>query len=333
MNPQLLKSPAIPEADTKEFYRVPNRRVRGFIGREDILKKVDEGLCSGSAPRVVVLRGMGGQGKTQVALEYCHRAKNKQFPTIFWVDASSESSLKKSFEVISEDIKPSTLALPDTDRRVAYVLTSFSTWPCPWLMVFDNYDNPNAFDSLQDFIPTGERGSILITTRHADVDVLGQNGKATELLGLHELEALKLLFGQSMTKETDHGIVYGKPIVERLGYHPLAITQAGAYINKRGIGFKDFMDHYNRRRKLILEQTPQMSQYRRKLNDADKETSLSVFTTWELSFQQLKAIENEEIERLTYLPYSPFSTAETYPSNCSKLIVSIEAQLVKPLLL
>jgi hypothetical protein len=116
-------------------------------------------------------------------------------------------------------------------------------------------------DNLKDFIPTGENGSMLITTRHSDVDVLGQDGMAIELLGVHEPEALKLLFWHSMTKEIDNDIVHGKSIVRRLGYHPLAITQAGAYINKRGIGFKDFIDHYNRRSKLILEQTPQMSQY------------------------------------------------------------------------
>jgi hypothetical protein len=95
---------------------------------------------------------MGGQGKTQVALEYCHQAKDKQFSTIFWVDVSSEF-IQKSFEVISEDIKPATMALPDTNSRVNFVTESFAAWPYPWLMVFDNYDNPSAFDSLQDFIP------------------------------------------------------------------------------------------------------------------------------------------------------------------------------------
>jgi hypothetical protein len=59
-----------PQIRKTEYCHVPNRRVHGFIGREDILSKVDESLTSGSAPRIVVLRGMGGQGKTQIALEY-----------------------------------------------------------------------------------------------------------------------------------------------------------------------------------------------------------------------------------------------------------------------
>ena len=52
------------------------------------------------------------------------------------------------------------------------------------------------------------------------------------------------------------------------------------------------MDHYDRRRHVILTQTSQMSQYRRKLNDGERETALNVFTTWELSFQQLKVAES-----------------------------------------
>ena len=283
--------------ETHAFYHVPNRRIREFIGREDILNRVHEGLSSGPAPRIVVLRGMGGQGKTQIALEYCHRAKTKQFPTIFWVDATSESSLKKSYEVIAEDIKSATLVFPDTDSRVAFILQRFVNWPQPWLLVFDNYDDRIAFSSLPDFIPAGENGSILITTRHADADSLGQDGRAIELYGLQEGEALELLFNRTTEKQTDHSTEHGISIVKRLGYHPLAITQAGAYIGKRKIRFEDFLDHYNRQRKIILDQTPQISQYRRKLNDADKETSLSVFTTWELSFQQLQAMEGERHRR------------------------------------
>ncbi|KAI9684109.1 MAG: hypothetical protein M1829_003379 [Trizodia sp. TS-e1964] len=293
MNEQASKPPPEPEPHTKKYYSVPNHRVRGFIGREDILKEIEDGFSSGPAPRTVVLRGMGGQGKTQIALEHCHRAKDNPFSTIFWVDATSRGSLEKSFEVISEEMSPSNVALTSTDSRVKFVMTSLSVWPSPWLMVFDNHDDPDAFGNLQDFMPDSEHGSILITTRHAGVDALGKDRRAIEIPGLPEKDALDLLFRQSLTKVLDPDITHGKNIVERLGYHPLAITQAAAYINRRKIPLKDFMGHYNRRRKIILEHTPQISQYRRRLNDSDKETSLNVFTTWELSFQQLETTQTQ----------------------------------------
>ena len=65
----------VAEEQTPSYYEIPNRRVDGFVGREDILQKIDKALSDGSGPRYAVLQGMGGQGKSQVALEYCHREK------------------------------------------------------------------------------------------------------------------------------------------------------------------------------------------------------------------------------------------------------------------
>ncbi|KAI9652468.1 MAG: hypothetical protein M1829_001529 [Trizodia sp. TS-e1964] len=290
----------------KRYYRIPNRRVCGFIGSEVILEEIVNQLSPSSTSRIVVLRGMGGQGKTQIALEYCHQAIDRQFLTIFWIDATSESSLKKSFEVISEDIRPAAMTLSSTDSSVDFAIASLSAWPSPWLMVFDNYDDPTAFENLPHFLPNNKNGSILIKTRHADVDALAKGGKAIELHGLKENFALKLFFRQSGTVEVDRDIEQGRNIVERLGYHPLAITQAGAYITKRKIALKDFMDHYNRRRKIILDQTPQMSQYRRRLTDAQNETSLSVFTIWELSFQQLETMQADGKTKADLLTFFAF---------------------------
>lgn len=274
---------------TRTLYRVPNRRVHEFIGREDILNQINEGLSLGPVPRIVVLRGIGGQGKTQVALEYCHREKSNQFSTIFWIDATSKSSLKTSLEGIAEYIEPATSAFSNIDNKINFALESLANWPRPWLLVFDNYDDPIAFNSLQGFIPIGKHGSILITTRHADVDALGRDRRAIELHGLQEEDALELLCKMSVKTKEDYCMTHGESIVRRLGYHPLAIAQASAYIRKRKINFESFIDHYNRRRQLILEQIPQMSQYRRRLNNSDEETFLSVFTTLELSFLQLQA--------------------------------------------
>ena len=133
----------VPETHTvvKSFYMVPNRRVRGFIGREDILGKIEDGFSAEGRPCVMVIRAMGGQGKTQVALEYCHRAKDQRFKAIFWLDAMSESSLRKDFRTIAERIKPLDMIIDD-DSGVDLVLEKLGEWPEPWIMIFDNYDDP-----------------------------------------------------------------------------------------------------------------------------------------------------------------------------------------------
>src|SRR4051794_39105190 len=89
----------------RSFYEVPNRRVDCFVGRKDVLQRIEEGSISDVGPRIFVLRGLGGQGKTQIALEYCLRAKNRDVQAIFWVDSTSEESVKKSFQTIAAKLK------------------------------------------------------------------------------------------------------------------------------------------------------------------------------------------------------------------------------------
>ena len=276
------------------YYEVPNRRIRSFVGREDIISMIDQAFSAGQGPRIAVLQGMGGQGKSQVALEYCHRKKNSPYSAIFWVDATNEDTTIGSFQSISERIKSPTDHLPDSDARVAFVLRALTSRFTSWLLVFDNYDDPTAFPNIRDFFPENDLGAILVTGRHADAGalVIGRDIGFIELPGLDKEAALALLIEQSEIK--DPSSQDAEAIVERLGYHPLALTQAGAYIRKRKITLRRFLNDYKCRRELILKNTPQLSQYRKKLGDAEKETSLNVFTTWELSFRQLQSHSTEE---------------------------------------
>ena len=270
------------------------------------MQKIDKALSTGPGPRIAVLQGMGGQGKSQIALEYCHRKKDTLYSAIFWIDATTEDSVKGSFQTISEQIKKPTDVLPDIQARVAFVLKIFCSWPAHWLLVLDNYDNPSAFPNIADFIPQSSLGAILVTSRHADSDtlVLDQSNQFIKLYGLEESAAVLLLSQQSQSKDFD--AEDAEKIVERLGYHPLAITQAGAYIKRRGLQLSHFMKVYKKQREAILTNTPPLSQYRKKLDSDEKETSLNVFTTWELSFQQLQSqasANNVEAKLLTLFAF------------------------------
>jgi hypothetical protein len=94
------------------------------------------------------------QGKTQIALGYCRRVKGKR--GVFWVDATSEATVKRSFVTISTKIQA-------TEDIMDVLGDSLD----PWLMVFDNYDDADDFDNIRDYMPEGEEGCILITSRHA----------------------------------------------------------------------------------------------------------------------------------------------------------------------
>ena len=167
--------------------------------------------------------------------------------------------------------------------------------------------------------------------------VVDQSSHFIELFGLEEDAAVALLTQQSQTNEDISEDA--KKIAKRLVCHPLAITQAGAYIKKRRLRLCEFMDHYKRRKRMILENTPQLSQYRKRLGNAEEETSLNVFTTWELSFQQLRseALENNvEAKLLTLLAYfdekdiseelfAGFSTIKERELKSTKLLMWLDA--------
>ena len=209
---------------------------------------------------------MGGQGKSQVALEYCHRKKGNPYSAIFRVDATTQDRVEEAFTLLQPRYFPK------------YSRLHSSKW------ARRNISHKQHSDSC--------------------ALVIKQSNHFLELFGLEESATVALLIQQSQTNEVISSDT--KKNMERLGYHPLAITQAGAYIRKRKLRLCEFMDHYKRRKKIILESTPQLSQYRKLLGNAEKETSLNVFTTWELSFQQLQSEASEnnvEAKLLTLLAF------------------------------
>ena len=119
----------------------------------------------------MVLRGLGGQGKTQVALEFCRQCSQmykESFDAIIWVDASSEALVAARFQELADYLGPIERVPKDSDRKVAYAKEAIAKLQRGWLMVFDNYDDLDGFPTIQDYIPDSPHGAVLFTSRHAD---------------------------------------------------------------------------------------------------------------------------------------------------------------------
>ena len=303
--------------ESQTYYDVPNRLANPFIGRDDVLLRIEGEPSRRLSTRVVVLQGMGGQGKSQIALEFCRRKRNNPFSAIFWVDASSEHSLQGSLQSILERLKSPEAILQSREAQISYVLQKLASWHRRWLLVFDNYDDIEAFPNVRDYIPSSELGTVLITSRHADTIELtvGEEDSFIQLHGLEESASVDLFTSQSQHNGKDSDSEHLKEIMNRLGHHPLAITQAAAYFRKRRLRLDDFMEHYKRRKELILKNTPQFSQYKRKLNSSEKETCLSVFTTWDLSYSQLESRGDESRTALRLLTLLAFFDNKNISEN------------------
>ncbi|KAL8704095.1 MAG: hypothetical protein Q9201_002729 [Fulgogasparrea decipioides] len=277
-------------AKSHTIYDIPLRRVATFVGREDLLGTIEEAFAGPSPAqlRVLILQGMGGQGKTQVALEYCRRCEqNERFSTILWANASSEMSLQKGFESISEQLRGPNQTLIDTASRVALVKNTLAQMTQPWLMVFDNYDDPASFPDVSTYFPVSRYGHILLTSRASESYRLG---RLIEVVEMAEQESVNLLLGVAGLDGNASSKSHCRAIVRRLGYMPLAIDQAGSFIRqKQGLlPLEDFLAYYEQQTKKILSTTPTVWEYLESTAGEQRERSKSVFTTWELAFLSIR---------------------------------------------
>jgi hypothetical protein len=144
--------------------------------------------------RIHVLHGLGGIGKTQLAVEFA-RQHHRRFSAVFWLDGRSEDSLKRSIASYARKIPQDQIA--ETSRTYAaygsagldVVVRDVLCWLArpdntAWLLIFDNVDreysknssDADAYD-VRRYLPGADHGSVLITTRLARLEQLGESQK------------------------------------------------------------------------------------------------------------------------------------------------------------
>ena len=286
--------PNMNKASHQAVYDLPANQISQFVGRQHVLGEVasilDNEPITASTSKVVVLLGMGGQGKTQIALEYCRRAQiSGAFKFMFWLDASSEDSLIQSYGNVAGKLTGHRTTFSDDDARVAYVKNFLSQQSSNWLFVFDNFDRPDLFPNVKDYFPLGGTGAFIVTSRHPGAERLGVSLVVGKML---ETDALELLMLRANKISTEENLVMAKKIVSRLGYFPLAIDQAGSYLSSRRLPLNTFLEHYAQRKDVILKHTPALWEYRKNLTQGEESTAITTFTTWEMSLEQLEDDQN-----------------------------------------
>ncbi|MDI1492977.1 MAG: hypothetical protein OHK93_004761 [Ramalina farinacea] len=266
---------------TEDFIKLPKCQVVEFIGRDDILKRLDEALRQSGQPRVVVLQAMGGQGKTQIALEFCRRAHQAgTFKTIIWIDATSATTIARDIGNLAEDFDSQGRGLLDLKSRVDWVKQRLEEWRSPFLIVFDNCDHPSTLQAVKEALVNNTLGSHICTSRHRDSERIGPT---IEVPAMSIDDGLVLLLFRSKNEGTPSNLDEGRLILQQLGGLPLAIDQAASYIKTRRIAMSDFRTHYEERKAEVLNHTPQFWEYRKRLAVDQAESPISVFTTWELA--------------------------------------------------
>jgi hypothetical protein len=165
------------------------------------------------------------------------------------------------------------------DENVDSVRRKLSNTSQAWLLLFDNADDPNL--SLSPYLPAGERGDIIITSRNPGCQHYNTVGyEEVGQLSLDDSMSLLTKIAYGVTNTSQQAMEEGKKIVEALGCLALAIVQAGAYIRESSCTLQDYLEIYERRRRKLLQYLPKHlgTNYR-----------YSVYATWQVSVDMIES--------------------------------------------
>ncbi|GJP87866.1 hypothetical protein CBS147320_9138 [Aspergillus niger] len=321
------------------FWMVPFTRNPGFVGREHTLSQVMERIMPlGKAHSRVALYGLGGVGKTQIAIELAHQV-HEAHPdaSVFWIHANSISRFQDSYYNL---IKECEIESPEDKTDNLKLVKQWLEKQCKrWLLIIDNADQASLFtsdgrqgqeastsdkqlqedSSIVQFLPESSYGSILITTRNRAAGVkfvrgIGRNMLEVDTMTKEESRCLiKSALSGNYPTESDMDELAGL-----LDYLPLAIMQAASFMEENVLTVNEYIKLHNdsdeTKMSLLCEPFETLGR--------DSETPNALATTLIVSLDHINTKEHKAIEALSLIA---FLDQHNIPSSL------MEQRLVEPL--
>jgi tetratricopeptide (TPR) repeat protein/transcriptional regulator with XRE-family HTH domain len=261
------------------IWNVPIRRNPFFTGREDILERLHTLLHSSptDGTRVQAISGLGGVGKTQTAIEYAYRYRD-EYQAVFWVKADTAQALHCDVVALA-----SLLHLPEqgeqNQQRVVAAVKRWLEAHTGWLLILDNVEALALVGDLMN----GQGGHVLLTTRSQVTGTYAQRFELAKMepkeAGMFLLRRAKLIGPSDSLEAADQADQEAVlEVAELFDGLPLALDQAGAYIEETGCSVSDYFDRYRRSRTGLLSRRGSL------LTDHPE----SVSTTFALSFEKVE---------------------------------------------
>lgn len=245
-----LQPAGAPRAALPAIWNVPYPPNLLFTGRDDVLAQLVSMLHTGQ-PHAI--SGLGGIGKTQIAIEYAYRHR-QEYQAVLWTLADTRESLVSGYVTIARQLKLLPREVQDQMLVINAVLQWFKTHT-QWLLILDNADD---LALVREFLPVATGGHVLLTTR---AHTMGRLARRVEMETMNlDVGALFLLRragviaqDAELSAATSSDITVASEITEALGGLPLALDQAGAYVEETQCGLSAYQQRYRIRRAMLLK--------------------------------------------------------------------------------
>jgi len=273
---------------------IPYRRNPFFTAREEILQQIHEGFLTdtpGALPQA--LCGLGGIGKTQIAIEYAYRHRD-YYHSILWARANTRDRLILDYMALAESLGIGNKRDESQEHIIAAVKQRLAK-ERNWLLLFDDVGE---ISSIDDFVPIEHDGHILLTTRSQAV---GTSARKIEVEEMNIEEGVQFLLRRAGVRESEGGTNTvleserrnASDLVSLLGGLPLALDQAGAYIEETACGIAPYVSRYRNYQTSLLHLR----------GDFGEDHPEPVATTWSLSFDHVAQINAKAAHLLAFCAF------------------------------
>ncbi len=274
LSPAMRRKPAV----QPRFNNVPHLASHFFLGHDDALARLVAHLWKSSTIYPQAICGPGGIGKTQLALEYI-RQYGIHYDAILWAIAASRESLGSSFVEIARLLNLD-IALTQEQNTIMQIVWEQLQSSVEWLLVLDNADD---LEMISTVLPSQLSGHVLLTTQAQAPGQLAQSIKLEPFPS--EVGALFLLRRATLLEENDSlesvpdaTRELAAQISQDLGGLPLALDQAGAYLEKTGGSLAAYRTYIQRYRQSLFSE----------LQGVGTNYRSTVATTWSVAFEKVE---------------------------------------------
>src|SRR6266496_177169 len=228
-----------------KYFMVSYEKNPFFVGQDDLIDQIFDQLCESKSHQYnhrIALYGMGGVGKTQMALAYVHTMK-QNYHSVFWISGVTQTTLLSGFEQIRTETRCMIKASNQTET--AKLVVKWLEEQTNWLLVIDNLDDISVIDG---FLPSTDcNGHTLITTRNPSTEGIPAQGIEVKVLDIETaIQLFRILLNPRPELESSSDESEIRAILKELGYLPLAIEQAAAFIRESKRPIDEYLPLYQK---------------------------------------------------------------------------------------